>query len=314
MTTTHADPIHLGNYQSGTPQFQEARRNRLGGSEIAAVLGLHNYESHLSLWFRKHGDIPPQPDNPLMEWGRRLEPLVWTKFVENHINDESWDYSPGSYTHPERAWQLASPDGMGWDTGQLVEVKTVQTELDWGEEGTDQIPISYRCQALWNMDVLGANRCWLPILIRGAFYREYLVEMDDQAEADLQIMRDAGQKFIQSLLDNQPPSIDGHDATYQAIRQLHPDIETGDKEIPRELADNYLNAAVTERNIKEDRQRWAAEIMQLMGTAKNAIDETGQRFAYRKPASNPDRTPYLMVDPAVMRSLRPSPTIPGATA
>lgn len=310
MTTTTVEPVYLGRHTSGTKEFEEMRRTRLGGSEIAAVIGLHPYESHLSLWFRKRGWATPQPDNDLMLWGRLLEPLIFNQFAANR-QDGPWDYSPGSYTHPERDWQLASPDGINWESYELVEVKTVQSELDWGEPGTDQIPLPYRCQALWQMDVLGASRCWFPVLIRGAFYREYLLQRDEAAEADIAILREAGAKFIQSLIDDVPPSIDGHDSTYRVIRERHPAIEQGDVEIPRDLADAYLATVVQERDNKEQKQRWAGEIMQLMGNARNAVDETGQRFAYRKPASNPDRTPYLMVDPAVIRAMRPPQTIGG---
>jgi len=335
MTATVTEPVYLGRYESGTPQFEEVRRTRLGGSEIAAVIGLHPYESHLSLWFRKRGWAQPQPDNDLMEWGRRLEPLVFDRFTETRMNEAHWVYSPGSYVHPEREWQMASPDAVGKifpegssliasvdsmvPSGEIVEVKTVQSELDWGEPGTNQIPIHYRCQVLHNMDVLGASRCWLPVLIRGAFYREYLVEMDDQAEADLTILREAGAKFIQSLVDDEPPSIDGHDATYRAIRERHPEIEDGDVVIPGDLADAYLVETIAERMAKEERHRLAGEIMNLMGTSRNALRETGneddptERFAFRKPASNPDRTPYLMADPAVIRAMRPTPTIHGAS-
>jgi predicted phage-related endonuclease len=191
----------------------------------------------------------------------------------------------------------------------------VQSELDWGEEGSDQIPIAYRCQALWNMDVMGAQRCWFPILIRGAFYREYLIERDEAVEADMAILRDAGEKFIQSLIDDEPPSIDGHDATYRVLRERHPEIEQGDIAIDGGLADAYIAAVIQEKEIKEIKQRWAGEILQAMGNARNAIhSETEDRFAFRKPASNPDRTPYLMADPAVIKALRPALTIQGGKA
>jgi putative phage-type endonuclease len=310
-TATTLEPVRLGSYQSGTPEFQQMRATRLGGSEIAAVVGLHPYESHLSLWFRKKGFTPPQPDNQLMEWGRRLEPLVWDKFIEGHLLDTEfdtrhWRYNPGSYTHPDRDWQLASPDGISASGTAIAEVKTVQNELDWGEEDTNQIPLPYRCQVLWNMDVMGADHCWLPVLIRGAFYREYLVEMDAEAEADLAILREAGAKFIDSLAADRQPPIDGHDATYRAIRERHPAIDAGDVEIPGELADAYLNAVLMERQIKEVKQQHAGEIMEMMGTIRNAIHEhTQERFAYRKPASNPDRTPYLMAHPAAIKALQP---------
>jgi putative phage-type endonuclease len=317
MTATTLEPVRLGSFESGTEAFNQMRATRLGGSEIAAVVGLHPYESHLSLWFRKKGFTPPQPDNQLMEWGRLLEPLVFRKFAERHdtsheLHYSDWNYNPGSYTHPDRDWQLASPDGISASGTAIVEVKTVQNELDWGEENTNQIPINYRCQVLWNMDVMAADHCWLPVLIRGAFYREYLVEMDDEAQADLALLREAGQKFIQSLHEDKQPPIDGHDATYKAIRERHPAIDPGDVEIPGDLATAYLQSVLLERAAKENKQHHAAEIMQLMGGIRNAIHQhTQERFAYLKPASNPDRTPYLMAHPAAIKALQAPKTIQG---
>src|SRR4249919_154988 len=107
--TTEA--IHIGTYTPGSPDWHETRRSRLGGSEIAAVLGFSSYESHLSLWLRKKGLAADKPGSEVAEWGNRLEPAIFEKFSENHPVT-NWRYQPGSYTHPERDWQLATPDGM----------------------------------------------------------------------------------------------------------------------------------------------------------------------------------------------------------
>jgi putative phage-type endonuclease len=306
--TTQA--IRLGNYEPGSDAWHELRQTKLGGSEIAAVLGFSPYESHLSLWFRKKGLAGHKSGDELTEWGNRLERAVFDKFVENHPTTD-WIYQPGSFVHPERQWQLASPDGRTPNMTTLVEIKTAQNEYEWGEAPHGPIPLGYRCQVLWNMSAVGADHAWVPVLIRGCTYREYLVERDAAAEADIAILLDAGQKFIQSLIDDKAPEIDGHDETYRVLREMHPDIDPGDVLIPQDLADAYIAAELQKRETNDVLQRWKGEIMQRMGRARNAIDETGLRIAFRKPASDPARTPFLCVDPALMRSLKAAASIGG---
>jgi putative phage-type endonuclease len=314
MTITSEIPqaVHVGSYEPGSPQWRELRQFKLGGSDISAVLGFSAYESHLSLWLRKKGLAEPRSGDELTEWGNRLERAIFDKFVENHPGID-WIYQPGSFVSPERDWHLASPDAISPNHSTLVEVKTVQNEYEWGEPPHGAIPLGYRCQVLWNMSATGADHAWVPALIRGCTYREYLVERDDAAEADIAILLDAGQRFIQSLKDDQAPDIDGHDQTYRVLREMHPEIDAIDIEIPQDLADAYIAAVLQERETKAIRQKWAGEIMQLMGRARNALDGNGQRVAFRKPASNAERIPYLCVDPALMRSLKTA-TISGAIA
>lgn len=303
---TLGEAIYVGHHQPGTETWHENRRLRLGGSEVSAVLGLSPWQSHLSLWWQKKGLIPhTDGGSEVAEWGNRLEKVIFDKFIENH--DEDWDYQPGSYVHSELDWMLASPDGMRPDDNALLEIKTSQNDFEWGEPPHGEIPIGYRCQILHNMHVMGADHCWLPVLIRGCIYREYLVVRDAEAEADIQIIIEAGQRFIRSLIDDQAPDIDGHNETYKALRARHPEIDDGDTEISRDIADPYIAAVLAEKDAKQAKQLWGGKILDLMRTSRNAVDETGQRIALRKPASNADRIPFLMADPALIRSLRPTP-------
>ena len=54
-TAPAAGPTVLGWFEPGTSDWHAARANGIGGSEIAAVLGLSPYESRFSLWHRKKG-------------------------------------------------------------------------------------------------------------------------------------------------------------------------------------------------------------------------------------------------------------------
>lgn len=59
----------------GTPeevnaQWVEARRNGIGGSDVASIMGLNKFSSPLSVWLVKTGR--EDPPRPLGQGGRRV--------------------------------------------------------------------------------------------------------------------------------------------------------------------------------------------------------------------------------------------------
>lgn len=286
--------VMLGHYTPGSEEWLDARRSRLGGSEIAAVLGLSPYESRFSLWHRKKGAAGQQPEKPEMEWGKRLEPVVLAKFIEGHPGE--WSPAPGSYVHAARSWQVASPDALlnlHGHPAELAEVKTSPYGDGWGEPFTDEIPVYYRAQCLWYADTLGVDTIHVAVLIGGCDYREYLLTVDATAEADIAVLRSEGERFIADLADDRRPDIDAHPATHQVVRALHPEIEPEDVEVDAEVAGEYLAAVMAEREAKTDKQLRAARVLDAMGRARNGCVD-GVRFAYRT-ARDPG-TPYLAPD------------------
>ncbi len=238
-----AGPIVLGHFEPGTPEWHAARANGIGGSEIAAVLGLSPYESRFSLWHRKKGLIGPVEESEEMYWGKEHEPAICRRFARNH---PEW-FVRGSFTYAAvgRPWQIANPDRNLWPTDShiddrvpaaVLEAKTSRDAEGWGEEGTDQIPVHYRAQGMHYMDVTGARRCYVAVLIAGSEYREYVIDYD---EDEAQILRDAGARFMDDLAHDNRPDIDGHSATYQAIRELPDGLDDVDVEIDTALRDRF---------------------------------------------------------------------------
>jgi putative phage-type endonuclease len=277
-----------------SPEWHATRTLGLGGSEIAAVLGLSKYESAFSLWHRKAGGIIPESDNPAMEWGRRLEGVVAAKFAENHP-DLALVNTPGTYRNRERTWQIANPDGVLFDDDRpfplapvaIYEGKTARYDYEWGTPGTDEIPVPYLVQVRWYMDVFGVDTCHLAVLIGGSDYREYVIHPDAD---DTALMQSAGAAFMRSLDEGVPPSLDGSDATYQAVRVLHPDIELRDVEIDEELASDYLTACDNLTDAEAAKRFYASTVLDAMGTARRATVD-GKPFAIRMARGN--SAPFL---------------------
>jgi len=280
----------IGTFTPESPEWYAARRAGLGGSDIAAVLGLSPWTSKFALWHRKAGNVGEERDNAGMSWGRRLESVIAEKWAEDHPD---WMMRrTGTWRSRMRPWQIANPDRLlnnGLSTARILEVKTAHgmDGWEWGETGSDQIPVYYRCQGMHYMDVFGMEFCEFAVLIGGSDYREFTIKYDaDEAEQ----MRQAGQEFLASLAAGRQPDIDDSASTYQAIRQLHPDIDGLDIEIPAETAVEYLAACKAETSVKKWKQRTVSQVLDAMGTAKYAT-HGDERIAMRTAVR--DGTPFL---------------------
>lgn len=273
MTTTVAPAELVGWFEPGTDAWHAARANGIGGSEIAAVVGLSPYESAFSLWHRKKGLLAPPEETEEMYWGKEHEPAICRRFARDH---PTIPVTPAAtYRHPDRPWQIANPDRLAGP--DLFEAKTARNDDGWGPEGSDEIPIHYRCQCLHYMDVTAARRCWVGVLIAGSEYREYLIEYD---ATEARTLRDAGAAFMQSLADDVRPAIDGHTATYQAIRALPDGLDDIDVEIPTELKDRFHAAQDASWDAEDELTTCKGMLLDLIGTGHRAT-WNGDRVATR---------------------------------
>jgi putative phage-type endonuclease len=280
--------VHLTDAPVGSDAWHEARRTRMNGSEIAAVLGLSPYESPFSLWHRKAGTVGGVATTDVMYWGTTLEPVIRAEWNKRHPDLAVAE--TGQWQHKDRPWQGGSPDGLG--DGRLWEAKTAHLFLadQWGEPGTDEIPIQYRCQTLWYLDVFGFEYCDVSVLIGGSDYREYVIRRDD---AELAVMRAKALEFLATLEAELPPRIDGHEATYEAVKALHPDIDPTAVDLDPAVAVPYLDALVEHAAATEAKRRTSALVIDAMGSAKDAY-YAGRRIASRQAKKSDGSTPYLV--------------------
>lgn len=255
-------------------EWHAARRNGIGASEISAVVGLNPWTSAFQLWHVKKGNLPePDGSNPLFYWGHALEPLVAYKFAMDHIlsGDILNVSSIGTHRHDEREWQLANLDRrVNLKDGTFVplEVKTTKYPDNWGPSGSDQIPVHVRCQVMQQMDVFGAPYAWVAVLIGGSDYREYRIDFD---ESDAAALREAGAAFWASLQTDDEPPIDASWSTYEAVRELHPDIDGEDIELDQQMWNEYaVTKAEADRWEREHRQA-KSKVLAAMGTARRAL-------------------------------------------
>jgi putative phage-type endonuclease len=269
----------------GNERWYELRRAGVTASEIAALMGISPYESPFNLYWSKVNDWR-WDGNEYTSAGRHLEDAIadWWMAERDPIENLQAQWA-GLYAHPERPWQLATPDrllylscgacgGSGFagredveygplacrecdlaghvgDPVALLECKWVAYSWDgWGEPDTDEVPVYYRAQALWQLDTLGVDEVYFAALGPGGF-RSYLVRRD---ETDLALMRKAAEDFIRRLAEGDPPPLDSHTATLGALKRLYPTVGEGDVQVPHSVAFHYREAR---RLLKEAEERVA---------------------------------------------------------
>ncbi|WP_333758458.1 YqaJ viral recombinase family nuclease [Streptomyces sp. ISBFB 2968] len=298
MTADTAAPngVLLGHLTPGTPDWDAARSGlTITATEIAAVVGLSPWMSRFTLWHKKAGlRAAPFEMTPAIEWGNRLEDPVAQKWQDEHPGLIA--APAGTWKHREREWQRATPDRLIYpqpagefelpsQPTRLLEIKTSPIGDEWGPDGAeDGVPIWYRCQVMWQMDVLGVRHTDFAVLISGHDYREYSVEYD---EAEAKTLRDAAEQFLNEVREGVRPPIDSADDTYKTIRVQPDGFDDVDVEIAAEAAARYENAQAEAKAAAAELTAAKSVVLDLIGTGRRAVCD-GRRVAYRIP--KPDGT------------------------
>jgi len=251
------------------PRWHELRRAGVTASEIAVVMGLSKWDSPFNLYWSKVNGWAVE-DSEIMSTGRHLEASIAEWWWDSRLPDRPlWCLPAGLYAHAERPWQLATPDRLvvnsGWPDeppDSLLECKWVAYSWDgWGEPGTDEVPVHYRAQALWQADVMGVDEVHIAALGPGGF-RSYLVRRDEQ---DLAVMRKAGEDFVRRLTEGDPPPLDSHTATIGALKRLHPEVGEGSVEVSSVVASVYRQARLDKKDAEDRITLAEAEIRAALG-------------------------------------------------
>jgi putative phage-type endonuclease len=266
------------------PLWHEIRRQGITATEAPIIAGLvpGPWASPFSLWWQKRNGWRTD-DNVRMRRGRRMQALVAEDFAEGHTNPVC--ASAGLYAHPTRWWELATPDLLT-DLMAPVELKTavgLATSTEWGPDGSDIVPVQYRAQQQWQMDVMGSDHGWLyafdPSTLEA---RSYRIRYDRR---DVTILLTLARQFRTSLARDTPPEVDGRPATARALSRLHPDIVDTSVEIPADLAAAYRRHKALAARVDAFGDRLTNRILQRMGSARRVVCD-GTRIASRSITAN----------------------------
>lgn len=179
----------------------EERRKGIGGSDVAAILGLSPWRTAYQIWEDKTGLAEEQIETPALYWGRLLEDPIRQAYADR--TGLTVTKPDRTFTSAEHPFMIANLDGIASD-GRLVELKTSSRADGWGEEGTDEIPEYYMTQVQHYMAVMGVDRTDVGVLIAGRDFRIYTVLADVELQ---QMLIGEEARFWKLVTTNTPPEV-----------------------------------------------------------------------------------------------------------
>lgn len=152
------------------------RNTFIGGSDVAAILGINRYKTAYEVWEEKKHGIVTFEGNNITDWGKKLEPVILREFELKHnvkILDNNAKYISKKYKELG-----CHPDGIAFiKENCLIEAKTVSSKAynHWENE----LPLEYNCQVQHNLFVCDLQKAWFICLV-----------LDDRNYFEIEINRD----------------------------------------------------------------------------------------------------------------------------
>jgi len=257
------DAVLLGDFANGSQEWHDLRNEPgvVGGSDIGAIAGLSSWESCITKWAKKTGQIPDEiTPNMSMKLGTILESPILNLFADEHPELEI--YETGTWANKENPWARSNPDGLYKDADGnwgIVEVK-------FSRDYWSGVPQSYRAQVLWYMKVFGIKQAKL-VALAGSSYMDFDIEWD---EFEAQTLWDAALRFRQACLDMKMPYWDGSNSTLETIRALSPGIVDTEVDLD-DLGMHYINAVDELEKITTNVTELKARVIKAMDGAKRGL-------------------------------------------
>lgn len=162
-----------------TPETLEERRKGIGGSDVAAILGLSKFKTPLDVYHDKLFGAKTEMTQPMMA-GILLEDTIanWYMLESNRkvLRDNKIRY------HKDIPYLLANIDRIILPTNGegrgILEIKTAG--LYAARFWEDEPPMDYTLQLQHYLDVTGYTWGEFAVLVGGQDFRRYYVERDEE--------------------------------------------------------------------------------------------------------------------------------------
>lgn len=294
-------PTHYGL----TAADKAARVSTIGASEIAAVAGVHPYKNALDIYLSKIGAPAIVPESEdlagFSEWGHRLEPMIAKKYADVHqvsliIVDRK--------VHPVESWMSATPDRMvirNWgetfagpdviDRGLELKNRNAHVADQFGEMGSDIVPMDIAAQCHWSMDVFDIDVWDVAVLIGGNRWSWHRIHRDAEIIAAL---KEKGYDFWHNyVLPRREPAIDGSESWKQYITQKfskHTEVlREGDPADYAVLID-LVNVKRELKDLEAQKNQLETMLKAQVGEAAGIAWPDGSKFTWKltKDSTGPD--------------------------
>lgn len=273
-------------------EFLEARQSGLGGSDMAALLGMSKWDTPHSIYRSKTEPVATEDteEKEYQYWGQVLEDVVAKEYQKR--TGSKVQRVNVQMQHPDHPFMQANIDravinpkiagNVRWKDGKLttdklLECKTANAfaRADWGEDGTDDVPDYYLIQCMWYMGVTQTETADLAVLIGGSEYRAYTIGRNDELISDLQ---EEAARFWDMVKNGTPPDPQTvEDATHRWPQHMRDKTEIVGVDVFN--AARELDTVKEQMKALEEREKaLKVQIMKAAGDAE-ALTHGGEKIA-----------------------------------
>jgi predicted phage-related endonuclease len=275
--------------------FLESRMNGIGATDLAALLGLDEKSSPLTVYEEKIGLREASPMS-LPAWlGLKLQGTVaelYATATESRVRQAN-----RQYVHPFVKAMVCHLDYRVWGKPEiLIECKTrsrmsyfdyaSRSYKRWGEDGTADIPVKIWTQVQHEMAVTGAKEAHVAVLFGHHTFRIYIIPRDEEfiGKAELEVDR----FWSVHVVPRVPPPVTGHPEDEAALRRRHPNVKEASLKAatPEQvrLVDRYRRTELNKKQVEAVLNELRIKLIEIIGDAPG-LEGEGFTISFRQDRS-----------------------------
>lgn len=250
--------------------FTLNRAHFIGGSDMAAILGLSKFKTPVDVWLEKTGQATQQTSSLAMRFGQYAEEFIAREYAsatgqgvavyEEAFVDPESPFLAGHidrFVLPKEASLFNSANRLA--VTKLLECKTANpfVQQEWGDAGTDSVPMAYLIQCLWYLMLTGCDSADLAVLFGNSDFRIYTIGRDTEVET---ILKEKARQFWQGhvLTNIAPPASSEADCRtlfQKAIPSKTKEADQNDLDLLEQLKTINQNLLSYEEKLSEIKQK-----------------------------------------------------------
>jgi len=264
-----------------TPEQLKLRKNHIGSSDIAAIMGLNPYATAYDIWCNKIYNQNEQITSDAIDTGNALEPAIVAWTAKRYGLE--YDNTPEKlqFICEKHPLFLTHIDALVTNAPTAIEAKYTSLTDEWGDSGTDHIPervynqiqLQLLCGG-WDYIVVGV---WIAYI--GIDKRYFIISRNQERIGKIvKIGESWWEKYI---ITKTPPPIEAlpMPETFNRIKRIEGEIV----DIPRVLWTSLKLARLQTKQAKEIENKVLAEVKAHIGNAEaGRIPDSDKLYYPRK--------------------------------
>lgn len=250
-------------------EWLEIRKKSIGGSEIAAVIGMNRWKTPFAVWAEKTGRIDSSvQQSESMYWGTVMEAILREEFSKRtgYAVKEA-HYIFASIDNPFLTANIDGYVDLGNGEYAVLEIKTAgnYAESDWN----DGCPIEYYLQVQLYLYITGMKKAFIAVLIGGNNFKYLGIESDEDT---IQTIICCAKQFWQLVQTDTPPAVTDKDNALLAT--LYPSSKAVTVKMPEEyraVLRQYNEAKQAIDQAKKAKEEAEAKIKAFMQDNDSAV-------------------------------------------